>query len=104
MRWYYKLLEKAGGSYVYAYSRESRDYDGRIRFTEASQSSEIITPAKGDDNKLLQAMALSHFGSVINEGFPAERSDNRPKRERPPRSAPGGLLMPGCLEGGGVCD
>ena len=74
MRWYYKLLEKAGGFYVYAYSRESRDYDGRIRFAEASQSSEMITPAKGDDNKLLQEMALSHFWRVINEGFPAERS------------------------------
>ena len=75
MRWYYKLIEKAGGFYVYAYSRESKDYDGRIRWEEASNTSEMVTPAKGDtESKLLQDMAISHFWRVISEGFPAERS------------------------------
>ena len=75
MQWYYKLLEQAGGFYLYAYSREGKDYDGRIRCAEKSGNSELIVPAKGDaENKLLQEMALSHFWRVISEGFPSERS------------------------------
>lgn len=75
MRWYYKMLEKTPAYYRYAYSRESKDYDGIIVYYIATGKAEIEKPCAVDsDSKLKAQSAIDHFWFVVDDGFPDERS------------------------------
>ena len=75
MRWYYKLLERGENFYIYAYSRESKNFDGRIRYDIDGGTPVMIEPSKADlDSKLSQKSALNHFWKVIKNDFPVECS------------------------------
>ena len=75
MRWYYKLIEKGINFYLYAYSRESKDFDGQIRFDTETGKTTLVTPSAVDmDSKFLQGKAQEHFWKVVRDGFPEERS------------------------------
>lgn len=75
MRWYYKLLETGERFYIYAYSRESKDFDGIIRYDVETESPVMVKPSEMDINsELSQEIALSHFWKVINNDFPKECS------------------------------
>ena len=74
MRWKYKLLEKSDRLYVYAYSRETDDLDGLISYDFKTDQARLVRPCKGDEgSKMAERSALSHFQTVVNEGFPAYR-------------------------------
>ena len=74
MRWYYKLLEDQLGYFLYAYSRESKDYSGRIRYDKASGTAEVTLRCEADEDDYDTQKALEHFQKVINDSFPEERS------------------------------
>lgn len=74
MRWYYKLMEDQLAYFLYAYSRESMDYSGRIRYDKESGVFEVTLRCKADEDDYDTQKALDHFWKVINDGFPDERS------------------------------
>ena len=74
MRWYYKLVEKTPAYYRYAYSRESKKYDGVIVFFTATEVVKIDKPCDLDSGSNIKAeKAADHFWSVVNDGFPNEK-------------------------------
>lgn len=75
MRWYFRLLEQGATFYLYAYSRESKDFDGRIRYDTETETISVTIPCAADrDSEWLQEKARNHFWKVIRDGFPQERS------------------------------
>ena len=74
MRWYYKLLRKDGNQYFYAYSTESKEYDGIIFYDTEAGEPIMIQACADDDNDFSKAWALRHFYIIIRENFPDELS------------------------------
>lgn len=73
MYWWYKLLEKNGDVYRYAYSRESDICDGIIVYSATTQTAIIEKVSKTDRTLWEQQKSLEHFSKVIKEGFPKQR-------------------------------
>lgn len=75
MRWYYKIIEKTPAYYRYAYSRESKDYDGVIIYYIATGEAIVEKPCIGDaESKAKMESAIAHFWYVVDDAFPEERS------------------------------
>lgn len=50
MRWFFKVIAETVDEFVYAYSRENREFDGRIRINKKSGSATIEYPSAEDAN------------------------------------------------------
>lgn len=75
MRWFYRIKEKHKDYIEYFYSRESKNYDGIIRFYFKDNTIKVIKPCIIDsDNIFLEGKAIEHFYKVIDENFPDEKS------------------------------
>ena len=75
MRWYYKLIERGERYFIYAYSRECKKYDGRIKYDINSKNVDMITPSHEDSKSVwAQQKALEHFNKVIINSFPEDCS------------------------------
>lgn len=73
MQWWYKLIEEDDSKYVYAYSRESKECDGRIVYLKKEGIAIIEKPSKKDEAYETSAEAsLVHFYTIVQEGFPKE--------------------------------
>lgn len=71
MQWYYKKTEFKDNIYTYAYSHESKDYDGIIIYNIDNQKGEVTKPCKDDEgSKFAQNWSYEHFYKVIDENFP----------------------------------
>lgn len=74
MRWIYKLIEKSGRFYIYAYARESEVLDGVISYDTKNSKITVAKPCSKDIGKKYGVeKAIEHFQHVIDEGFPEER-------------------------------
>lgn len=74
MQWWYKLLFEDESKYVYGYSRESKECDGRIVYSKKDGIAIMEKPSKKDEAYETSAEAsLEHFYYVVEEGFPKER-------------------------------
>lgn len=75
MRWWFIKLNENERMIEYAYSRETKDYDGRIVYSKIDKVARMAKPSETDEgSKRLETQSLSHFyGQVVNEGFPDER-------------------------------
>lgn len=74
MHWWYKLIEKDSDKYVYAYSCESKEYDGRIVYSIKSRMAIMEKPSKTDEGvDLFERRGLEHFFILVREEFPEER-------------------------------
>ena len=74
MRWHYKLIEKTPAFYRYAYSRESKLYDGELIYYIQSGKTEVVKPCAKDDMEIKTESARIHFQSVIEAEFPEQYS------------------------------
>ena len=71
MRWFFKQTRFQNGIYEYAYSHETKDYDGLIRYDSATKKLEVAKPCLDDfKSNFAQEWSLMHFHKVINKGFP----------------------------------
>ena len=74
MQWWYKLIEEDESKYVYAYSRESKECDGRIVYLKKDDVAIMEKPSKKDEAYETSAEAShEHFYYVVKEGFPKKR-------------------------------
>lgn len=75
MRWYYKLIENTPMYYKYAYSRESKEYDGIIIYYKRTEQIVLEQACSIDkDSDSGKEAACDHFWRVVQDNFPDERS------------------------------
>ena len=48
MRWFFKKISEAADEFVYAYSRESREFDGEIRISKKTGEARMTRPSAVD--------------------------------------------------------
>lgn len=71
MYWWYKLIEKKGNVYRYAYSCESDKCDGIISYSTMTQKPFIEKKCEIDDGDWMENRSLRHFSKVVEDGFPS---------------------------------
>lgn len=74
MRWRYEYRTEDGNIVEYAYSCESDQMDGVISFDKSSGIARIVKPCVSDKTERRKRRSLSHFYSVVSEGFPRTKS------------------------------
>lgn len=73
MQWWYRFLRKVGSIYYYAYSCESKAYDGIISFSVDTQTARIEKPSVIDqDSEWMLDRSLRHFYQAIEKGITDE--------------------------------
>ena len=71
MRWFFKKIQETADEFVYAYSRESREFDGKIRINKNTGEAWMSQPSAADANSPFsqKAACAKAFRLKVN-GFP----------------------------------
>lgn len=71
MRWFFKKIFETTDEFVYAYSRESREFDGEIRISKKTGEARMNRPSGVDaDSPFSQKAACSKAYRLKSENFP----------------------------------
>lgn len=74
MWWIFDKISQIGDVVLYAYSRESRDLDGRISINQNSKEITLVRPCAADFNSAFnQEVAVEKAWRIIALGYPDHR-------------------------------
>jgi len=73
MNWWFKLITVTDNVYEYAYSRENKNLDGRIKYDANHDEVVFEKKCSNDRYSVEREAAIMHFWQVVEEGLPEER-------------------------------
>ncbi len=74
MWWYYEKISETSDVVLYAYSRENRNLDGRIKIDKKTGEAQMIQPSVEDvDGEFAQKAACRKTYHLMKENFPDNR-------------------------------
>lgn len=73
MWWIFEKLEDNNNFVLYAYSRETKELDDRIRYDKANESMQVITPCHDDSSEFALEKAIERMHYLVSNGFPQRK-------------------------------
>lgn len=73
MWWMFEKLDDSVDFVLYAYSRGTKELDGRIKYDKTNESIQVITPCHGDSSEFAIGKAIERMHNLADNGFPQQK-------------------------------
>jgi len=74
MWWYYEKISETADTMIYAYSRENRNLDGRMKIDRKTGKAEMLQPSAEDvDSTYAQKAACRKAYQLMKSNFPVNK-------------------------------